>query len=53
MQTKEQNRTRDTEIRKKLTVTRGRGRGMGITGKQGEGFSRNMYKVHMDKAQEG
>ena len=43
-------RTRDIEIKNKLTMTGGEG---GITGKQGEGLSRNMYKGPMDKLKWG
>ena len=37
------------ELKNKLTVTRGEGRG-GQRGKEGKGSSRNMYKGPMDKA---
>ena len=50
--TKEQNRTRDREIKNKLTVHRGVGGG-GEQGIEGEGSSRNMYKGPMDKANSG
>ena len=47
-QTNKQNITRDTEIKNKLTVTRGvEG---GDNGDKGKGSSRNMYKGHIDKA---
>ena len=43
-----QNRTRDFEIKTKLTGTRGEEGG--ANGKTGQGPSRNMYKGPMDKA---
>ena len=46
--THEQNRTRNIEIKNKLTVTRGAGRG-GKQRKEGEGPSRNMIKGPRDK----
>ena len=37
-----------------VTIARGeRGGGRELTGKEGEGLSRNMYKGPMDKAKEG
>ena len=51
-QTSKQNITRDTEIKKKLTVTRGEEEA-GYWGKRGEGPSENMYKGHIDKAKRG
>ena len=45
-QTSKQNRTRDMEIKNKLTVTRGEG----IMGKKGKGQVKDMYKGPMDKA---
>ena len=43
--------TRDTEIKNKLTVTRGKV-GEGITGER-KGSSENIYKGHIDKAKGG
>ena len=44
--------TRDTEIKKKWTITR-TGKGEGDNRKEGEGLSRNMYKGPMDKVKGG
>ena len=46
-QTNEQNKTRDMEIRNKLTVTRWEGRGI-MREKRGKVWSRNMYKRLID-----
>ena len=48
---KQQNRTRDIEIKNNLTVTRGEVGG-GNGGTEGR-VVRNMYKGHMDKAKRG
>ena len=52
-QTSKQNVTRDTEIKNKLTVTRGELEGDNEWGEKGEGLSRNMYEGHTDKAKGG
>ena len=51
-QTSEQNRTRDIEVKNKLTVTRGEVGGDNGEEK-GEGLSRSIHKGHMDKAKGG
>ena len=51
-QTSKLNITRDTEIKNKLTATRGEGE-RGITGEKGEGLSKNMYRGPTDKAKGG
>ena len=50
-QTSKQNKTRDIEIKKKLTITRG-DVGGDNGGKGGRVF-RNIHKGHMDKTKEG
>ena len=47
----EENRTRDIEIKNRLTVTRGKVKG--ITGRKKERSLKNMYKGHIDKAKGG
>ena len=51
-QRREQNRTRDMEIKNKLTVSRGNGAG-GKRGKEEKGLSRNMCKGPIDKDNRG
>ena len=51
-QRSKQNITRDILIKKKLIITRGEV-GEVLSGKKGEGWSRNMFEGHMGKAKEG